>query len=293
MEYRRRKSYHSRRRDKSGGGVLVVLLLTVFLLAVAIAFSPLGDRILEQSCIPFLNRAEKVEDPDAAEDVFSEYTSPLPSQQPTLVSETVVLTVTAEPYYLLQMGVFDSVQEAQIFAAQLRSMGGAGFLLTDGGKARVFAAAYRDLESINTVIRQVREDGFEASGYPTDAMCVRVTLKGDDAALAVGQDSVSCLSEIPNALCELAIRFDAEGLTTSLGLSEIKELLTRCENVVDALRSCEDESLDRIRMILEGYQNALSTFLKDCANMDKELLSAELKALQIELILQYLSFFQN
>ena len=292
MEYRRKKTHHYRRKDKSSGGVFVVLLLTVLLLAVAIAFSPLGDILVEKACTPILNKL-RGEEAEPITDALAEQRPNVDLETPALEQETHVLTVSIEPYYLLQMGVFDSIREAQVYAAQIRNMGGAGYILSEGEQNRVFAAAYRDLDSLNSVMANVRKDGFETSGYPTDAMSIRITLKGQGEALEVGQAAIATLSSVPDGLCDLSVRFDAENLMADSGRAEVGKLLVLCDETLQKLKLCEDESLDRIRMILQGYRNALSTFLEECDTMGRDLLSAELKALQIEVILQYLSFFQN
>lgn len=288
----RRKRRYPKSRDKYAGSVLWIGL-TVVLLAIAVAFSPFGTKWKDSLCTPILDRFENDMGEEVMDTLAQQEGTLLPSASPEIALQSSTTTLQAEPYYLLQMGVYKNEAEAQEFALQIRAMGGAGYIHSDQANYRVFASAYCDAESISIVQDQLRKDGFSSSAFPTDRASVRVTLQGREDAISKGEQALHTVGELPQALSDFVLKYDMDGLTAQEGVAYIAEKAGEMNEILEALSSCEDDGIQKICAMLEQYLNALSTFSKGYANMSDEDVSSGLKHLQIEIIFLYLSFIQE
>lgn len=291
MNQRRKRRYPTT-RDKYTESVLWIGL-TVVLLALAIAFSPLGSKWKNSLCTPILDRLGKDHSEEIVDTLSQQEEALHPSPSPEVAVQSSTTTLQADPYYLLQMGVFKNEAEAQEFALQIRGMGGAGYIHTDSTNYRVFASAYCDAESISIVQDQLRKDGFSSSAFPTDRVSMRVTLQGGEEAISRGAQALEVISGLPAMLSEYVLKFDMDGMSAADGCAYVAKKTEELEEIRDALSLCHDTGTQKIQTMLGQYLNALSTFSNGYDNMSSEDVSSGLKHLQIEIIFLYLSFLNE
>ena len=295
MEHRQgSKAYTVRMKKRSMVATIVVILLSIVLIAGIVTLSPLGDYLIEHVFRPVVSligsdRNDKIVSAlKNQEQQPSESPTAAPTPEPVHNSLNIVET----PFYLLQMGAYTEQDAAEAHAQQIRAMGAGGMVYPDGSVFRVFAAAYRDEQSLQSVQKQVRSDGFEATPYITDQNSVYLTLKGDPAAVKMTEDAVLLLTETPNLLCDLSLNFD-KGTVSGDDLKEtLQDLLAKIQDRIDSFRTTDTASLEPILTLLQKYQNRISTFLQEHDTIQKTN-ACDLKRLQIECIIDYIQLFER
>ena len=291
--YSNSRPYTVRMKKRSMAATILVVLLSIVLIAGIIVFSPIGDYLMEHALNPVIATLRKPNEKDS--DIVStlknqEIAAETPAASPTPVQNS--FTIVETPFYLLQMGVYTEQEPAVEQGNKLRAMGAAGMVYPDGNVYRVFAAAYRDEDSLKKVQSQVRIDGFEATPYITDRNSVHLVLKGDRNAVTAVESAIELLSKIPNDLSDLSLSLDKE----SIEGSEYKEMLNalneQVQDVLNRFQNIDTENIKPIQTILEKYRNRISTFLQEHDTITK-MNSSDCKLLQIECITDYILFFEQ
>ncbi len=294
--YPRRRRY---RRNREPSGVLQVVIVLGFaaLLAVLFVFSPIGEVIHQKLLVPIAQSIEqwkekRIPKGPVAEVLAQNTLTPtaLPTEEPV---HTDVFSVTANPFYILQMGEYDSKEDADLSSAKIRAMGGGGYVFDRDGTYRLFAAAYADADSLKSVQQQIRRDGFVNEAYITDSKTVQITLKGVPEAIAIFENAAEVFQQIPDELTDLALRFDKGEWTNSeveLALAKLRESV---ESALNGLSKIDSEDIEPMRQALIEYQNTLSTFLESHDTMKQDHYAGALKHLQLASIDAYLHFFEG
>ena len=168
---RRSGSARAGRTSRAGGRRwLGVALLVMGGVAVVLA-SGLGGLIAERYIVPLYRSVTE----NGITGLFEGDGMPAPSPSPTpspMLSpgERADITVPGMPLYAVQMGAFSTEAAAQGEAESMKARGGAGFILRDGERYRVLAAAYRTADDA----RSVRDNLKQAQGiesYVYTAIC--------------------------------------------------------------------------------------------------------------------------
>ena len=299
MEYRTHARPRSIRiKRKNVAGTAIVVILSIGLIALIIALSPLGTFLQDNVFVP-LFQAVKGTDRDgeivSALSRQESNASVIPTASPTeQISMESILQVDEKPFYILQMGVFTDEVAAVEHAQEISRMGAGGFVYRDNAVFRVFAAAYLDEDSLIKVQSQVRADGFEATPYITESARVKITLSGDRTAVEEMEKGVTFLSEVPEKLSSLSLSFDKGEIKEPDVKEQILPLQSECERELQFFASVEEESIARFTETLRKYQNTISTFLNEYDSIvSDDDLSSALKHLQIEMIMDYILFFDQ
>ncbi len=299
MEHRTGTHVHThtvRMKKRSFAVTAAVVLLSIVLIAGIITLSPLGDYLTEhvfQPVVAFFG-AEKKEDRDIVSALKTQEQSPQASTAPTPSATPAEnsLHIVETPYYLLEMGVFTEQAQAKEHAEKIRAMGAGGMICQEGSLYRVFAAAYRDEESLKKVQSQVRTDGFEATPYITEQNSVLLKLKGDAKAVKATESAVDMLSEIPDTLCDLSLAFDRQSIGGDDLRKTLQELNTQLDGVLKTLGAMPADTVDPLKNVLQNYADRISTFLKEHDTIRKEN-ACDLKMLQIGCIIDYIQLFER
>ena len=302
MERHIRKHVHERKgtpKTSSGWFTTVVILASVALIGVMIYLSPLGPIVQEHVIDPiasFLGNKQKDSDIVSAlkaQDEQAKTPAPTPSATPNPIQKAVQ-TVQQTPYYILQMGTYLDKASADEHALQLRQMGAAGYVYQDGSVYRVFAAAYTDAESLTKVQAQVRADGFEATPYITEQNAVKITLEGSDVAIQDAAKAIEFLSSVPDALCKMSLSYDRTQITDKDVDRTLQALIDQAEGILQAFQTrTQGEMLKPVLSVIQKYSDHISTFLNERDTISENEASGALKRLQIELIIDYIQFFDQ
>ena len=292
-------SYQKRRRSRryrtsSGSPTLVIVLFLAVIAAAIVSFSPLGTRLKDSVVLPLYAKLFQTEQTPApaseAMAVASSEPVPTPTEPPRVAE---VLTITERPFYILQMGQYDSESDALLVSNELQSMGGGGYVYVSEGKYRLFAAAYTDAASLQTVQKQIRRDGFMNEAFITDATVVHVSLEGVDEAVAVYKEGVAVLESVPVSMSELALQFDKGEKSATEVKAELESLRRTVADVIEKLNQIDTGDSHSLGDALREYENALSTFLIGYDNIAMDFYAGALKHLQLETIHAYMTFFEG
>ena len=191
------------------------------------------------------------------------------------------------------MGTYLDEKSANEHALQLRTMGAGGVVLHDETIFRVFAAAYRDEESLIQVQSQVRADGFEATPYITEHDSVNITFEGEERAVEQAKSAAEFLSTIPNDLSDLCISFDRNQIDSDTVFEKLENMSDQANEILKTFSDVNNNTLQPILSIVQKYANSISTFSEEHDTISSTDLSGALKRLQIETILDYIRFFDQ
>lgn len=295
MEYRTNTHARGRSKKRNTAATAIVILISVILIAGIVVLSPLGDWLMEKVIEPAseaLSPKEKKDNEIVSALKNQEAATPSPSILPSASPIQNSLNIVETPFYILQMGAFTDVTQTDTHAQKIRSMGAAGFVYQDGAIYRVFAAAYRDAESLEKVQGQVRTDGFEATPYITDQNSVHITLKGDENAVKALEEAIELMNKIPIELSSLSLAFDKEEIDETELESSLKSLQKDLEQAKAALQRINQDSIASITHVLENDEKHISTFLQEHDSISRTN-AGELKLLQLRCIADYIQFFER
>lgn len=286
------RTYANRRRKAekgyTGRSVLFILLccaLAVFLLST----SYLGDRLVDQYVTPaFARIMGKSATPEPTlQPVMALAQDALPTATPAM--EKVVFELPETSWYLLQMGAYADPEEAHAQALAIQSMGAGGYIYEDEqGFSRVFAAAYRDQESLLQVQQQVRSSGYENTAYSIHPDGIQVTLSGQGADTQRLKAAMETVQSVPGSLTDFALKYDEKSLTPAQAIQYMNELSVS----LSAARQCFEGLRDTAPMgQMDEYaawiMDSISTFLAKSDTMNTIECGAAVKHFQIESILKY------
>lgn len=297
MEQKYHSGSKSKPRCSSGGfGTVVFVILSIALIAGIIVLSPLGNYLMEHVISPIFSSSGKTVDDKSIvsalkqqeEQRAPETTSPKPSEK---AHEVIVMEEV--PFYILQMGTFTNEDAAAQHADEIRRMGAGGAVYKDGSLYRVFAAAYLDESSLVKVQSQVRSDGFEATPYITESKAIRITLDGDQKAVDTVSEASKILNSIPSELCSLCLSFDKSDISRSDLIEKLQKCMESCVSTIKSMEQINTNDIVSMKELFEKYVKSISTFLNRHDTMNTEMVSGELKHLQLSVIIDYILFYNQ
>ena len=289
---RRRRAYPYEKRSRGSIAPFLVLFLAVAG-AVALALSPIGTRIKDWAVERVQELGAEASSSPAAVETMADTTAD-PSASPTETPAVKdVLTVTAQPFFILQMGSYDAESDALLVSNELQSMGGGGYVYENNGAYRLFAAAYTDANSLQSVQAQIRRDGFVSEAYITEAKVLHISVEGAEEGVALFRRLVSVLERVPNAMSELTLRYDKGEADKQEVRNELASLLQEIEKALEEWQVVDSNDSDGIEKTLREYQKSISTYLIGYDTITEDFYAGSLKHLQLETILAYTKFFEG
>lgn len=275
-------------------GTAVFVIVSIVLIAGIVALSPLGSYLIDQVIRPVFAEWNNKDDKNIVSALKQQEQQEIqsPSPVPTVKShETVVMDEM--PFYILQMGAFTDKEAAAAHADEIRRMGAGGAVFQDGSVYRVFAAAYTDETSLAKVQSQVRSDGFEATPYITESKAISITLDGDHAAVDVITKAAKLLNAIPSDLCAMCLAFDKGDLRQDELTASLQKQRDTCTGILKEMEKINMTDVMLIKELLQKYVKNISTFLNEHGTMNTEMISGELKCLQLSVIIDYILFYDQ
>ncbi len=286
------RTYENRHKRPSkaytGGSVVFILLccaLTVFLLSTSYVGDKLVNRYITPTFAKIMGRTMTAEPTEVP--VMAQAQEPLPAATPAM--ERIVFELPETSWYLLQMGAYADPEEAHAQALSIQNMGAGGYVYEDEqGFSRVFAAAYRDQESLLQVQQQVRSSGYENTAYSIHPDGLQVTLSGQNGDAQKMKNAMETVQGVPASLTEFALRYDEKNLNTAQAIQYMNELSVS----LSAARQCFEGFTDTTPITqMDAYaawiMDSISTFLAKSDTMSKIECGAAIKHFQIETILKY------
>jgi len=202
----------------------------------------------------------------------------------------VTQSVAAEGkiYWLLQYGIFDSAQNAEVAAADLKLRGGAGYIYKDGERSRVILAAYGS----ESDAKQVRDALEKNEGISTYAFGVKMeglnfSITAGDSQTQALKDGIALPEYAADTLMAISVKFDkGQGIGP-----DIKAIKEKCTSVRDGLNGAikQDEKNEDIVRLKEftGQLCEIINKLPDTAAAGNVEISSQLKYTVIWVALNY------
>lgn len=166
--------------------------------------------------------------------------------------------------FALQMGVYQSRANADARAGEIQGQGAGGFIMEDGGRYRVLAAAYADETSLRQVREQLTAEGMECAAYTlaVPERMLQVTAASEQTGAI--QDAFTALHELQGELTAAALQFDQEQRSPAEGRESAAGLLARLRSACEGLAAL-DQGED------SGVIAALNACYRDCDGALSEL----------------------
>ncbi|MDL2217059.1 SPOR domain-containing protein [Christensenellaceae bacterium OttesenSCG-928-M15] len=284
MEYRRRKRRRSVRagnRNVSAGGAgakVAVVLLLAAVVVYLISASALGTWIAQNVFAPVF---EKIDGwfsapaptpgatllPEGSPSItMNPANSDMPANAQTVTND---IDFPSMECYAVQMGVFSDRNNAEQQAQTLMQRGAGGYIMEDGGRYRVLAAAYSSEESLRQVRSQLENDGMESASYTFLAQGSTLRITAYEAQLSAIQNGFLALKGIQQDVLSVSLAFDQEQQAPAAGRERAGGLL---KELRDAKATFEETA---------GTDNGVLRAVSECFSAYEEALQA-LNAYQSE-----------
>lgn len=264
MEYRRKRRKRRSSSSATSGtakaiAVLVAVAVIVYLISASAAGTWLAEKVLAPAFTWFdglITRAAKPK-----EQVEKENTPKPTGSIASASSVTGEIKLPSVECFALQMGVYSDKNNASTQAQALQLRGAGGYVMEDGGRYRVLAAAFADEASLKQVREQLTAEGLESASYVFSApeSTLRVTAsKAQLDGIAAGFEA---LRRLQQEMCAASLAFDQQQAEISEGKSTVNTLLTQLREANDAFMAIADSDdyvLDAAKACFSTYDRVLS-----------------------------------
>lgn len=266
MEYRRRRrSMHTPRRANTLAGAAICILLVTAAVVYLVGISSAGTWLAEHVVAPVfqtLGVGGGADSPPASTDG---------GQSAAAVVSSELLELPQLTCYALQMGVYSTESNAEKQAVALQEVGAGGYILQDGERYRVLAAAYASEEDLQKVRQQLSAEGLDSAAYPFSSLQSKLVVTGTEAQVDTLERALGGLLELQRELCELAIAFDRDQQPIEAGKSSIAAFSQKVEGyLTDIAAVSTDQAVlaslaDCCRNILAQFEKATAMPVDDRA----------------------------
>ena len=139
--------------------------------------------------------------------------------------------------YALQMGVYENAENANQQANALRAVGAGGYIKADGARYRVLAAGYGEIESLNKVKAQLKEQGVESTCFRIESAACRLSIAAAEEEIRAYESAIKHTAEVQQRLIAQAIEFDRQGMRVEDGVSMLCDFRDALKQARDAFKS--------------------------------------------------------
>lgn len=259
MEYRRRRRRRSRAAVSSTGKVVVALLFAAAIIYMVSA-SAAGTWIAQNVMAPLFESIESVM--ASNKDSGSNSQQVISTPQGDLVSREIAMP--GIDCYMVQMGAYSSIENAQAHAAQLQAKGAGGYIISDGLKYRVIASGYADEASARSVMAQLKAENLDCTLYTLSQQGASFKVTATKAQLESVESGFAALKEVQQELGEAVLTFDKEQQKVEEGKAVAKVLCERLEEAQTKLGE-QGGGNSIIESVISAYAKCVDT-LNDLAN---------------------------
>lgn len=220
MEYRRRRRrpYGARRQRGTLLGAVLCVLLVSAAVVYLVGLSDAGSWIAAHVVAPVFRTLGVGGGGDGGEDADA-----------AAQSASRLLELPQLRCYALQMGVYASETNAENQSVALQAAGAGGYILQEGDRYRVLAAAYTSEEDLQTVRAQLEQEGLESASHVIESLPCRLVVTGTDAQAQALTDVLDGLIALADQLSELAVAFDREQRTIESARSSLAAMARTVE----------------------------------------------------------------
>ena len=209
---------------------------------------------------------------------------------------TETINVEAMNFYGIQMGAFNDKQNAQSIADQLKTKGGAGYVLDDQF-SRVMAMMFLTEGDAISVKEQLKNQSVEAQIYELKCPGVDMEITAASEKIEGIKSSFSLLKDKIGVMESIVKDLDNDKITAEIAISKVGEIKNEITAKADQLNqySATQES----SQVLSGLKGLLSDQASNLdqitqGNMsDKVAVSSKIKYTYIDMIVQYKGYIEQ
>lgn len=303
MRYSRIRRARNQRR-------YISLVIMIFLILGGIYFFTAGTmgKYISGFIAPILKSKEETDQLDQKEPYDDDMELTLPdsngqddsqaanNQEENASKTTETVKVQAMNFFGIQMGAFNSKENAQAVGDQLKAKGGAGYILNDQ-YSRVIAMMFLSQNDAATVIQQLSNNSIEAQMYELKCPGVEMEITATGPKIEGIKSIFSLIQEkfgdIENTIKDL----DNDKITTEIAINRLNEINDEITSKIEMLN--QYSATQEGNKVLSGLKN----FLTDQAdnldqiiqgNMsDKVAISSKIKYTYIDMIVKYKEYMEQ
>ncbi|NLJ40149.1 MAG: SPOR domain-containing protein [Clostridiales bacterium] len=206
------------------------------------------------------------------------------------------LSIDAIGFYGIQIGAFNSRENAQVAADQLKTKGGAGYVLEDNF-LRVMAMMFHNEEDANAVKKQLTEQSIEAQVYELHCPGVDMEITAASEKIDGISSSFSLLKDKFGSMETVIRDLDNNKITTELAKNKVEEIrneITDKEAQLTQYSASQTDNpvLDGLRGLFSELTVSLDQVIMKSLS-DRVALSAEIKYTYIHMIVKYKSYIEE
>lgn len=168
----------------------------------------------------------------------------------------IVIELPETSWYALQVGVFESVDLAEVCAETFQRRGAAGYLWRDG-RIRVLASVYPEQDEAQSVRDQLREQhGIDSYLYPLRMPAYKLRIKGMQGQLEILQAAFGHFDEMVRALQHASVMLDRQEISVIELMEKLSALKTQLDVVSLRLRQRFPKPFNpTVKALVDGMEN--------------------------------------
>lgn len=290
MEYRKRRKKRNAPAEGSFQPLIrALILIIIFGAALWLIFgTKAGERIKSGWAMSLIDSCRAGSKPTATPSPLvmpEDTTSPAPTAAPT--GETCEVKLPSIEIHMVEMGIYSDSALCSSKAAELKSMGAAGYVFNDGGSLRLIASAYSDKASAENVIERLKSEGYECSLHTVSSNGVELIITAPGERLLPIRTAFAAAAETITALDELAIDFDLNSRSTEYGLNVLNEIKTNLATASASIAPQAEQNA-MLAILNRYYADLLIISAPDeTASASRTAFASYIKALRVEAALRY------
>lgn len=196
------------------------------------------------------------------------------------------IKTSAREYYFINFNTFESLAQAENAALQIKIRGGAGYIHKENAY-RVFAAAYKDKQSAETVAKRL---GSPFSVHKVPIKSIKIEIKSDNVSSKKIKNAVDAFYETIDILYDAYINIDGSLKNEITAVESIKQQKEKIEKINQELNqlSLSDSSIILLKTELLSLQINLNILCD--TTYTQENISVKVKYYMIKIILNTKKF---
>jgi len=210
------------------------------------------------------------------------------------ITETVKVQVMN--FFGIQMGAFNSKENAQTVGDQLKTKGGAGYILDDQ-YSRVIAMMFLSQDDAAKVIEQLKSNSIEAQMYELKCPGVEMEITATSQKIEGIKSTFSLIQEKFGDIETIIKDLDNDKITTEIAINRISEVKNEIIDKVELLNQYSatqegNKVLSGLQSFLSDQGNNLDQIIQ--GNMsDKVAISSKIKYTYIDMIVNYKEYMEQ
>lgn len=218
------------------------------------------------------------------------------NQEEDASKTTETVKVNAMNFFGIQMGAFNSKENAQAVGDQLKAKGGAGYILDDQ-YSRVIAMMFLNENDAATVIQQLKNNSIEAQMYELKCPGVEMEITATGTKIEGIKSIFSLIQEkfgdIENTIKDL----DNDKITIEIAINRLDQIKNEIIDKIELLN--QYSATQEGNKVLSGLKNFLNVQVDNLDQIiqgsmsEKVAISSKIKYTYIDMIVKYKEYMEQ